>query len=131
MAADLAAFRSQFPEFKVADYDDVIVNRVLTEAKILHSIQELATLYCAAHILVLEQEKYDEQGNLKLAPDGGSGVVSKETIGPRTIEYVTQAGDPQDRHSRRRAFFAGTVYGRFFLELEARTPRYGIGAMVV
>ena len=65
MAADLAAFRSQFPEFPTADYDDLLVNRVLTEAKILHAILELATLYCAAHILVLEQEKYDEQGNFK------------------------------------------------------------------
>ena len=53
-----------------------------------------ASLFCVAHLITLLAE---EMADL----DGGSGVVSKETIGPRIVEYVTQAMTARGRSLRR------------------------------
>ena len=71
MAADVQTFKSRFPEF-TGDIDPEI-ELVLDEAFLIHDIRELATLYCAAHLLALNSE---QSGN----PDGGSGVVGQETL---------------------------------------------------
>ena len=122
MATDVTvtSFRAQFPQSThFPDATEAQIESALEEACILHSLRELATLYLTAHLLAIDSEHTGK-------PDGGSGIVSMERIGPRTINYLNQI-----EGAGRKAFFASTSYGRRFLELEARTPRYGIGAMAV
>ena len=121
MPATLADFRAQFPDEPFASTPDAKVQRLLNVALSLHSVNETATLYCAAHLLALMAE----EDATSLEPDGGAGVVEQESIGPRTVGYVTQAqGD------KRRAFYATTAYGRMFLALEERTPTHAMGILV-
>lgn len=126
MVATLSDFREWFPGPPFDALTDDTVTRSLNEALIFHDEREEATLYLTAHLLALDVEAGDAETRNGIAPDGGAGVVTSETIGPRTIGYLTQAGK-----NERRAFFATTPYGRRFLALEDRTPRYGIGAIVV
>ena len=53
MAVTLSDFRTQFPEFPQVTSPDANVNRVLAEAREIHCVSDLATLFCAAHLLVL------------------------------------------------------------------------------
>ena len=123
----VTAFRDQFPKTRhFPEVDDADIESALDEAKLIHSVRVLATLYCAAHLLALDQEYLDAQGQPVTDPDGGAGVVVSEMIGPRRIDYITQAGDDE-----RKAFFVTTTYGRRFLNLEARTPAVGIGVRLV
>lgn len=112
----LDAFRGEFPEFSTTV--DAEVEAALDEAYQLHAIKPLATLYCAAHLLAVGPEATG-------SPDGGSGVVMSESIGPRRVAYLTQAGDDE-----RKVFYATSSYGRRFLNLESRTPRFVIAARV-
>ena len=123
MAADVAGFQAQFPNPQFEGADTAAIQRAIEEAEFYHSRRPLATLYCAAHLLALESEHTGK-------PDGGSGVVASERIGPKTISYLTQAGTGQNADDRK-VFFATSSYGRRFLALEARTPRAAIGAVVV
>ena len=115
MAADLAAFRARFPKF--ADIDDPDVENALDEALMIHDKRELATLYCAAHLLTL--------AIAEAAKKTPKGEVTMRRVGPMTAHYRTQALDGP------KAFFTTTAYGRRFLNLEGRTPRALIGARVV
>ena len=125
VAATVADFRAQFPDPPFETVDDARISAVLTEALDIHDVNEMATLYCAAHLLALEAEQKDAQGNPRLEPDGGAGVIEKEKVGPTDISYITQAGDEVWR-----AFFATSAWGRRFLTLEDRTPRVGLGFIV-
>ena len=116
MAADLSTFRTQFPEF--ASTLDGVINRTLEEALEIHSASARATLFLTAHLLVINAD-----GTAPL--DGGSGVITSETIGSLKKEYKTQA------ESERDVFYAQTSYGRRFLNLERRSARSAIGAIVV
>lgn len=120
MAADRAAFQEWFPGEPFSGLEPAAIDRAIAEARQLHDWNEIATIYLAAHLLAVDTE----QGALQ--PDGGSGVVQSEQIGPRRINYLTQAGEDE-----RRAFYATTPWGRRFLALEDRTARVGIGATVV
>ena len=91
MAADLAAFKAYFPDAPFDSLTDPSINRALVEAKMFHQASEIATLYCTAHLISLDSL---DNG---LTPDGGAGVVVKEKIGPRQIDYLTQAGDDERR----------------------------------
>lgn len=118
MAVDAAAFRARFPAPLFADKDDTAVALAISDAQLLHTRNETAVLYLAAHLLALDSEQTGR-------PDGGAGVVQKEKIGPRDIQYLTDAGTDE-----RRAFYATTSFGRRFLALEDRTPRVALGAIV-
>ena len=121
MALTVTSFRSIFPDEPFASVSDAKVESYIEVALKIHTRDELATLYCTAHLLALDIER-DEP---TLEPDGGAGVVESEGIGPRQIGYVTQAtGD------KRRAFFAPTTYGRTFLVLEERHPKVALGTLV-
>ena len=124
MALTVEDFREQFPApaFEQASVADI--ERSLSDANLLHSINKTATLYCAAHLLALEGEYVDELGRRADTPDGGSGVVQSEKVGPRQIQYMTMAGDDE-----RRVFYSTTVYGRRFLAIEARVPRVAFGTI--
>ena len=118
MSLDAAGFRERIPGI-FADRTDTEIAVAIDEARLISDVLEEATLYLAAHLIAVKSE-------WQSTPDGGSGVVSKETIGPRSIEYMTTAGE-----SERRAFFSTTPFGRMYMTLEDRTPRAGIGAMFV
>ena len=118
MAVDVAAFRSRFPDPLFTTASDEAVALAICDAQLLHDRDETATLYLAAHLLALDAEQTG-------APDGGAGVVTQERIGPRTITYLTDAGDDE-----RRAFYATTSFGRRFLALEDRNPYVGLGTLV-
>ena len=119
--SDLTGFREWFSEEPFTSLDDSSITRALTEALQIHDKNPLATLYCAAHLLALDADNPSE-----IAADGGAGVITQERIGPKSLTYMTQVNG-----RARDAFFATSKYGRRFLLLEQRTPRSGIGAIVV
>ena len=117
MAVTLSDFRTQFPEFPQATSPDENVNRVLAEAREIHCVSDLATLFCAAHLLALDQ-----------GPRGigaGSGEATMKQAGPLRASYRTQA------ETGRQTFFTSSSYGRRYLVLEQRSARSAIGAVVV
>ena len=123
-APTVAEFRAQFPtDFPVATYPDAVITARIAEARQIHAVRKPATLYLTAHLIAIDAENTGE-------PDGGSGVVTSEKIGPRQVAYATQAGGTE-RSKARRAFFATTSYGRRFLMLADTSPRAAIGARVV
>ena len=107
MAVTLSDFRTQFPEFPQATSPDENVNRVLAEAREIHCVSDLATLFCAAHLLALDE-----------GPKGigaGSGEATMKQAGPLRVRYLTQA------KTGRQVFFSSSTYGRRFLTLELRS----------
>lgn len=100
-------FRESFPQFD-ATTTDAVLARLIPDAYAITDVRRNATLYCIAHLAVLESEAGTK-------PDGGSGVIVEETIGPRKVLYANQVldGDP-------RVFLVTTFYGRRVLELESR-----------
>ena len=113
--ATLSKFRTQFPEF--AATVDADVERWLAEASSLHSVNDVATLWCAAHLLALAIAT-------GLQPDEGAGEVKEETIGPKSLIFKTQAEAGWE------VFFTRSSYGRHFLLLERRTPAVGFSVRV-
>ena len=109
----IADFRGKFKDktgitkFPVADYPDDWVDNALVEAKTISVISKQATLYVTAHLLILRE---NEESN---TPDGGSGVVISEDIGPQAMSYAPPQG---------RQYYERTYYGRAYLELERRSP---------
>ena len=112
----LAEFRARFPVF-AAGTSNAAIETAIEEAHQLADTSHDASLFCVAHLITLLAE---ETADL----DGGSGVVSKETIGPRIVEYVTQA------MTDRQAFFAVSAYGRRMLAIEGRTPKAAMGVVI-
>ena len=108
-------FRAKFTEFPETLKPNEDVQDALDVAFQLWDLSRLGVLYLAAHILVLDSERY-ASGTVQ--PDGGSGLVTSETIGPQRIDYKTQAENGDD------VFYARTSYGRLFLSLKRRTPAY-------
>ena len=104
-AAILTSFRSQFPAASYPDLavSDDIVNLAIPVAEAIHSKASLATLYLVAHLITVRPENGETLGE-----------VSSEAIGPKTINYITQATEGPH------AFYTRTEYGRQFLEMERR-----------
>ena len=101
-------FRARFVG-TFSDLSDALIGELIAEAYGLSDTSRVATMYCIAHLAALESE-------VTGAPDGGSGVVASETIGPRKVEYKTQAMASRD------VFFEQTSYGRSMLARESRSP---------
>ena len=118
MAVTVAAFRERFPAPLFSAESEDSIAMAISDAQMLHTASELGTLLCAAHLLAVQSEDAS-------APDGGSGVVQKEKIGPRDITYLSDAGTDE-----RRAFYATTSFGRRLMAIEARTPRMALGATI-
>lgn len=116
MAAPTAAqFISEFPEIEANEQQ---VQRVLNLAAEMSVASRNATMYLAAHLLVLELIEQDKQ------VDGGAGEVVREGLGSKSVDYMTMA------RTNRETFFTRTSYGRQFLILEARSPRYALSISV-
>lgn len=121
--ANLTGFRDEFPEFgraPIGPVEDDVIERALVRASRFHDATDEGTLYAAAHLICTDAEK------VSLSPDGGAGVVSKESIGDQSVEYATNAGTDD-----RRAFWARSAYGREFMKIEERNVRQGFGILVV
>ena len=110
-------FRRLFPEFTDVKYSDDVIAHISDVASEIHNASYNALTYLIAHLLTLESEHV-------AMPDGGSGVVMKERIGPREVEYITQARTGRD------TFFARTSYGRQFLVLEQGSPSWAVSTRV-
>ena len=117
MTASVEGFLSRFGR-EFLDVTESQLTLALEEALLIHGARELATYYLMAHLLVLARA----EGN---QADGGAGVITDEQIGPKTTSYQNMTVDQRD------VFFATTPYGRRFLVLERKTPRFGVGASVV
>ncbi len=104
----MALFRKEFPEF--SEVTDDAVQRWIERASEIHATSETATLYLAAHLVAVDRE---DSG-----VDDGAGVVVGESVGPKSVQYKTQA------ESGDQAFFARTKYGRLFLTLERRATAF-------
>lgn len=118
MAVTVSGFRARFGD-RFSDETDDDIEAALETAVLIHALNDTATAYLAAHLLVTDLPDAAE------AHDGGSGVVQSERIGPRTISYVNMVADGE-----RKAWFATSEYGRRFLILEDRTPSFLIAARV-
>lgn len=114
MAATVESFRERFPQFNGTAEDQVAF--ALAEAKAIHNIKSLATLFLTAHILTL-----DAQGG---GGQNQSGEATMKRAGPVSASYITQA----ERGGE--AFFTSTGYGKRYLNLAKHTPRAGIGAVI-
>ena len=110
----VTALRERFTEFTEALYPDAQVENAINDMeRVAGRLGLEAQLYCTAHWLTLEGEKsVDADG--RPVPDGGSGVVVSERIGPRSVSYASPDG---------RKFYERTYYGRAFLELSRASPR--------
>ena len=103
-------FRARFPEFVANDYPDALIERAVGLARRLAAAAGMEAVYwLTAHWLSLEGER-------NVSPDYGSGLVTSETVGPRTVSYMAEARDDAQ------VFYARTVYGRAYLALERRAP---------
>ena len=115
-------FRGEFPEF--ASVQDTVIEQCIKRALRFHDITQEGTLYAAAHLHSLDQEKAGVDGTIdsKGKVDGGAGVVSQEAVGSRSVAYMNGAGDDE-----RRVFWQRTPYGREFLKIEERNPLQAFG----
>jgi len=103
--ATLTEFREYFPE--LSGHADDAVERALIVAREMHGLRDKATLYCAAHLIAIDDGIPQ--------PDGGQGEVIAESVGSQASRYMAMA------ESGRQTFFTTTSYGRVFLELELRS----------
>ena len=99
MAATLATFRAQFPEF--ASTGDGVVDRALVEALLIHSVRELATLFLTAHLLECDAKR--------AAGTPLVGEVASEQAGDIKATYRTQAAGDLTGGSRARRLHAHRI----------------------
>lgn len=104
-----ADVKLRFPEFTLTE-DSVVDLAIATALKLCGETNFETILYAAAHILAVNSQNTG-------AADGGSGIVSMEILGPRTVQYQNMAkeGDEIGR------FFEQSSYGRTVLMLEKRS----------
>ena len=121
VTATVDDFRAEFPEFAAVDTATIEAN--LRRAKRIHTATKAGTIYAAAHLYSLD--KASKEVAEPAQADGGFGVIKKETIGPKSVEYSTTAGDES-----RKVFWATTPYGREFMLIEQRNVRQGFGMLI-
>ena len=117
-AITASEFRASFPEFSESGYPDLLVERWIGVARRIHDLSTDGVGFVTAHLLALDRQDTS-------TPDGGRGEVTGESLGPKSLQYRTQAD------SGREVFFTRTSYGRLFLTLEKRTPARVISARII
>lgn len=108
----ISNFKTRFPEFNAIA--DANAQSLIDRAFIHHSATTEGVLLAAAHLHCLD--------SLPNELDGGAGVVSKESLGSKSVEYMTNAGG-----NERRAFWATSKYGRELLLIEQRNLTQNFG----
>lgn len=106
---DLAAFRAEFAAF-ASRSDDAVNARGANAVRLAGRCSARAVRLAAAHLLALDESSPPSSA------DGGAGVVTSESVGPRSVSYMPTASTGAE------AWWAQTVYGREFLELRRSTP---------
>lgn len=109
----LPVFRLQFSEFN--SKSDAEVLNILNTALVIHGICELATIYLAAHLCVINADSgVGESGG---SIDGG-GVREKTSESAKTISasFVQLASKEGD------SFYTNTPYGRTYITLRNACP---------
>ena len=114
----VADFKTEFEEF--TSLNDRLVENLIDQAGLISRINAFTIKYCTAHLCALESERGSDG-----APDGGSGVIKQERLGPKAVSYKTLSDNDV-----RKAFFDTTFYGRRVLAIEMRNPRAIFGVMV-
>ena len=110
-----ANFKAKFPEIR--GNSDATIASFIAEACEISSVSRSAILYLTAHLIIIDKEEY---GGI----DGGSGEVSTESIGGKSLSYKTGS------ESERDTFFTRTKYGRKFLMFEKRSPKRTFGVYI-
>ena len=112
-----AQLKARFPGVG-GDLSDAQITALIRIACQISNVSPDALAYLTAHLVVCERE----EGQLVI--DGGSGVVTSETQGRKTLQIQNMNRDEAE------AYYARTHYGRTFLALETRAPKRVFGAMV-
>ena len=109
MAVDLADFRARFAQFD--PISDETVQFAIDDAEVIAARTDRMWLFCAAHIVALEQDSTNEA-------DGGQGEVTEEQIGERRVKYLSMArwGEATD------VWLTQTIYGRRVLMMAKTNP---------
>lgn len=110
----LPIFREHFPEFN--SKDDVYVTLYLNNALVIHAICELATIYLAAHLIVIDTES-GVGGSGGSVDGGGARETSSETAKSVSASFKSMAADGTDD-----AFYTSTPYGRMYVVLRNSCP---------
>jgi len=106
-ASQLTACRTELSEFAdTATYPDAKIERFYDLALKIHGLVEEATIYCAAHLMVLTDDETEEPIDY-----GTRGQVSEQSVGAQSIKFADEGRDK---------YFGRTMYGRMFLMLEER-----------
>lgn len=110
----LPIFREQFPEFVAKTDDEVLL--LLYNAILIHAICEMATVYLAAHLCVLNTDS--GVGGSGGSVDGG-GVREKlsDTAKSISASFAKIAKDGSND-----AFYTSTPYGRMYITLREACP---------
>ena len=118
-ALTAARFKTKFGADLYGDLtDSQITSFIEIACEIGGDIGYNALCYLTAHLIVLEnKERQDEV-------DGGSGEVTSESFGGKSLGYQSMASDQRD------VFFTRTYYGRMYLQLQRRSPVRAIGMFV-
>lgn len=107
MALTISTLRGVPYQFSETDYPDDVVQALLDTAKSMSNFSEDATYYLAAHLLTL----WNLEGGTKAMVDDRGGIIVGETIGPKALQFKSQARDNRD------VFYLRTPWGRLYLQL--------------
>ena len=133
-SATVAEFRQSFATAAFNALADAKIESAFAVADhvIGYEINPTAHSFVTAHVLALDvaERESESESTPALAADGGAGVVTRESIGPRDIEYTTTVGNPTAEGAGRRAWLAQTSYGRTAQTLLDATPSRIMGIMV-
>ncbi len=110
----LPVFREQFPEFDSKTDETVLL--YLNNAMLIHAICEMATVYLAAHLIVIDT--YSGIGGSGGSVDGGG---SRETVS-ETAKSVSASFAQIAKDGTDDSFYTSTPYGRMYIVLRNTCP---------
>lgn len=105
----LLTFRAEFPEFD--SMSDSAVTGYLTKALAIHAICEFATLYLAAHLIVMNEAAGVGGTGAELDSGGSAREVLSET--GKSINTTFKGMSSKDGDS----IYASSAYGRMYIVL--------------
>ena len=120
-APSVPEFLLELPEFAQTDsggsriYPDTYIQAWIAAAQDFYNRRNRGIIYVAAHPIVLA--RHERPGPGPAEPDVGlQSNVTSQSVGPLSVTYR------QESRENRTDFFSRSPYGRYFLELEKRSP---------
>lgn len=111
----LPVFREQFPEFDTKSNASVLL--ILGNALLVHCICEMATVYLAAHLCVIDADSGVGGSGGGVDQGGSAREVSSETAKSISTSFNSMSkGDSGD------SFYTATPYGRMYIVLRDACP---------